>query len=76
MKSHTHRCPICWSNWECQDAECGEGIIETKYDMQFLTDCGIEKQERSRECDDCLSDPDRHLSSAPAFDDYKFRDNM
>ena len=55
---HVHRCPICWSLWDCQDLECGEGIVVTKYDVQYLTDCGIERQERNRECDECLHDPD------------------
>jgi hypothetical protein len=53
---HRHRCTICWSLWECQDSECGEGIIETQSDEQFLADCGIEQHELSRDCDDCLSD--------------------
>jgi hypothetical protein len=69
---HTHYCPICWTRWECEDPECSGGIIETKYDAQFLTDIGIEKQELNRACDDCLSDPDRfETASAPApYDDY------
>jgi hypothetical protein len=54
---HIHRCGICWGEWKCEDLACGEGIIETRDDMQFLADCGIEQQELSRHCEDCLSDP-------------------
>jgi hypothetical protein len=69
---HTHYCPICWTHWECQDPECGEGIIENEYDIQFLTGCRIETFERSRACDDCLTDPDRFDAARAPEDDYEF----